>query len=69
LARLWRLLAVLFAEDLSPQTGTAVVFHRENTSEQKLTLEDLQPATIDALRDFLEGESDLLKGYCQNPLH
>ena len=33
---------LLLAEDLSVQTGTAVVFHRENTSWQKLTLEDPQ---------------------------
>ncbi|SMX28261.1 Sulfotransferase family protein [Pelagimonas phthalicica] len=56
------------AYDLSLLTRQPVEMPRRNTSEAKLTLDDLKPETIDAIRPFLEEEYAFLKGYYENPL-
>ncbi len=56
------------AQDLSKRTGQFVAMPRGNRSDQTLTLDDLAPATIDAIRPFLEQEYEHLSAFYQNPL-
>ncbi len=56
------------ARDLSDRTGQPVEMRRENPSEMKLTLDDLAPQTIDAIRPLLEMEYRHLSDYFENPL-
>lgn len=56
------------AEDLRARTGQAVDISRENASDMKLRLDDLAPATIDAIRPRLTREYALLGDFFTNPL-
>lgn len=56
------------AADLSALSGREVRFRRRNQSDQRLSLGDLRPETIDALRPFLAQEYAHLAGYYDNPL-
>ena len=56
------------AWDLGLLTRQKVALPRRNRSEERLRLEDLQGATIDALRPFLDQEYAFLKGFYPNPL-
>lgn len=56
------------ADDLQARTGQAVDISRENASDMKLELDDLAPATIDAIRPRLMREYRLLGGFFPNPL-
>ncbi|MDA7424400.1 sulfotransferase family 2 domain-containing protein [Thalassococcus lentus] len=56
------------AWDLSLLTRQDVEMPRGNKSEQKLTLDDLKPATIDVIRPFLEQEYEFLNRFYKNPL-
>ncbi len=54
--------------DLSARSGRPVAMRRRNTSAQRLTLDDLRPETIDALRPFLRREYAHLSEFYDNPL-
>ena len=56
------------ARDLSERVGEKVEMPHENSSEKRLTLDDLKPETIDSLRPFLTQEYEHLSDYYQNPL-
>lgn len=56
------------AQDLSRHSGRNVVMPRSNSSDMKLTLDDLRPHTIDAIRPFLNFEYDFLSDFYDNPL-
>ncbi len=56
------------AYDLSLLTRQHVDMPRRNTSETKLSIDDLDGKTIDAIRPFLEGEYDFLSEFYENPL-
>ena len=55
------------ARDLSERTGQPVEMPRENSSEMKLTLDDLAPGTIDVIRPLLEAEYTHLSDFFENP--
>ncbi|WP_425039350.1 sulfotransferase family 2 domain-containing protein [Primorskyibacter sp. S187A] len=56
------------AEELGRRSGKSVDISRENSSEMRLDLDDLQPRTIDAIRPLLEREYAHLDAYYANPL-
>lgn len=56
------------AADLSDRTGQPVAMPRENRSSLALRLDDLAPATRDALRPFLAREYAYLSEFYENPL-
>ncbi len=58
----------LLAEALSAVTRQPVTMPRENRTRTKLTLDDLSPATLDALRPYFAKEYETLAGFYDNPL-
>lgn len=54
--------------DLSERVGKAVIIPRSNSSPMKLDLDDLAPATIDAIRPFLNDQYEVLKDFYDNPM-
>lgn len=56
------------AHDLSRIVGKPVEMPRENSSDIKLSLGDLAPKTIDAIRPMLDEEYAHLSDYFENPL-
>ena len=54
--------------DLARITGTTVDLPRENSSDQRLALDDLKYGTVRAIRGFLNDEYAYLSGYYDNPL-
>ncbi|MFZ7093665.1 sulfotransferase family 2 domain-containing protein [Primorskyibacter sp. 2E233] len=56
------------AWDLSLWTRQDIAMPRSNQSDIRLTLDDLQDKTIDALRPFLDAEYSFLSGFYENPL-
>ncbi|MCR8547322.1 sulfotransferase family protein [Salipiger sp. P9] len=56
-----------FGEDLARRTGQEVHIARENSSDERLDLATLAPATVGALRDYLAGEYDYLSAFFENP--
>lgn len=56
------------ARDLSERTGQAVPFLKKNASGASLTLDDLKPKTLKALRKVFALEYGLVEGYYDNPL-
>ncbi|MBS0122748.1 sulfotransferase family 2 domain-containing protein [Thetidibacter halocola] len=56
------------AAALTERTGRWVVMPRRNRSAERLSADDLRPATLAALRALLAEEYDYLSGVYQNPL-
>lgn len=56
------------ALDLNELTGREIVLNKENSSSFKLTLDDLKPETIDAIRPRLNEEYELFQDYFSNPI-
>lgn len=55
-------------EALSAISRQSVVVPHRNASKQRLSLDDLKPQTIDAIRPYLEQEYALVSKYYDNPL-